>query len=100
MGEHHMKVNGSTDSMRPDPATGKAVAKGPAAGVAGNSDTSTVRLSGVSASLAAGDSSPAFDAAKVASIKQAIREGRFEVDSGVVADKLIANVNELFGKVH
>lgn len=100
MGEHQMKVNASTDSMRPDPATGKAVAKGAATAVAGNSDTATVRLSGVSASLAAGDSGPAFDASKVASITQAIREGRFEVDSGVVADKLIANVNELFGKVH
>lgn len=95
-----MKVNGSTDSMRPDLATGKPAAKSAAAGVNGNGEAPMVRLSGVSASLAAGDSSPAFDASKVASIKQAIRDGRFEVDSGVVADKLIANVNELFGKVH
>ena len=95
-----MKVNGSTDTLRPDMATGKPAAKSAAAGVVGNSDAPAVRLSGASASLSAGDSSPAFDASKVASIKQAIREGRFEVDSGVVADKLIANVNELFGKVH
>lgn len=96
-----MKVNGSTDSLRPDLATGKPVAKGVAKGVAnppaGIGDAPTVRLS---ASLAAGDTSPAFDASKVASIKQAIRDGRFKVDSGVVADKLIATVNELFGKVH
>ena len=95
-----MKVNGSTDSLRPDLATGKPAAKSAATAPAGNDETTTVRLSGLSASLTAGDSSPAFDASKVASIKEAIRDGRFEVDSGVVADKLIANVNDLFGKVH
>lgn len=86
--------------MRADPAAGKPAAKSAAAGATSLAEPPTVSLSGVSASLAAGDSSPAFDASKVAGIKQAIREGRFEVDSGVVADKLIANVNELFGRVH
>ena len=95
-----MKVNGSTEPMRPDPATGKPATKGAPAAAASDAGTDMVQLSGVSTSLSAGDSSPAFDASKVASIKQAIRDGRFEVDSGVVADKLIANVNELFGKVH
>ena len=95
-----MKVNGSTDSLRPDLATGKAAAKSATSGTASNGLPPTVRLSGPSASLAAADSSPAFDASKVVSIKEAIRDGRFEVNAGVVADKLIANVYELFGKVH
>ena len=63
-------------------------------------DAPTVRLSDVSASLAPGEGQAEFDASKVAQIKDAIREGRFEVNSGVVADKLIENVNQLFGKVH
>ncbi len=39
--------------------------------------------------------SPVVDAAKVAEIKQAISEGRFQVNSGVVADRLIATVTDL-----
>ncbi len=39
--------------------------------------------------------SPVADPKKVAEIKQAISEGRFQVNSGVVADKLIETVKEL-----
>jgi negative regulator of flagellin synthesis FlgM len=35
-----------------------------------------------------------LDSARVEAIKQAIREGRFRVDSEVVADKLLASVRE------
>ena len=100
MGEHSMKINGSTESIRSDLATGKPAAKSAASGVGRAGDAPTVRLSDVSASLAPGEGQAEFDASKVAQIKDAIREGRFEVNSGVVADKLIENVNQLFGKVH
>jgi len=40
-------------------------------------------------------SSPVIDATKVAEIKQAISEGRFKVNSEVVADRLLETVREL-----
>jgi negative regulator of flagellin synthesis FlgM len=40
---------------------------------------------------------PVVDATKVAEIKQAITEGRFKVNSGVVADRLIKTVRDLIG---
>lgn len=92
-----MKVNGSTDPLRLDLATGKPAAKAGNGTRASSEAASSVRLS---ASLTASDQSSEFDAARVSQLKDAIRDGRFEVDSGVVADKLIANVNDLFGQVH
>ncbi|HXU93131.1 MAG TPA: flagellar biosynthesis anti-sigma factor FlgM [Gallionella sp.] len=41
--------------------------------------------------------SAAVDSAKVAEIKQAISEGRFKVNSEVVADRLIQTVRDLIG---
>ena len=40
-------------------------------------------------------STPLVDVKKVAEIKQAISEGRFKVNSGVVADRLINSVQDL-----
>ena len=64
----------------------------------GSSGTS-VHLGSASAHLLSMENSmastPVVDAAKVAEIKQAISEGRFQVNSGVVADRLIDTVKEL-----
>ena len=61
----------------------------------------SVKLSGLSARLQdlekSLSASPAFDSQKVQDITQAIRDGRFTVNSEVVADKLIASVRELVG---
>jgi negative regulator of flagellin synthesis FlgM len=54
--------------------------------------TTTAQLRSIEGSIA---STPVVDAHKVAEIKQAITEGRFQVNSGVVADRLISTVQEL-----
>lgn len=42
-----------------------------------------------------------FDAAKVARIAQAIRDGKFEIDAEAIADKLIGKTKELLvGRQH
>ena len=61
---------------------------------------SQVALSSTAATLrsrnaeAAGD----FDAAKVSRIAQAVADGSFKVNPEVIADKLIANAQELLSK--
>jgi negative regulator of flagellin synthesis FlgM len=54
-----------------------------------SSERFMVSLSGVTTSDAP------VDAARVAEIKDAIREGRFRVDSEKIADKLLASVQDL-----
>ena len=39
-----------------------------------------------------------FDAQKVQRLAQAIKDGKFEVNPEAIADKLIANAQELLGK--
>jgi negative regulator of flagellin synthesis FlgM len=54
--------------------------------------TTASQLSSMESSMS---NTPVVDAAKVAQIKQAISEGRFQVNSGVVADRLIQSVTDL-----
>jgi negative regulator of flagellin synthesis FlgM len=54
--------------------------------------STATQLGKMEASMA---SSPVIDDKKVAEIKQAISEGRFQVNSGMVADKLIQSVRDL-----
>ncbi len=65
----------------------------PGGAPAGNA--ADVRLSALAAQLAGGDDAPPVNAARVAEIRQAIAEGRFTIDSGVIADRLIATAQEL-----
>lgn len=59
-------------------------------------DSSTqVDLSPEATMLSQVSDDPSFDADKVEAIAQAIREGRFTIDPGAIADKLISNSQEL-----
>jgi negative regulator of flagellin synthesis FlgM len=57
-----------------------------------------VALSSAANLLANGAVEGTFDAQKVERLAQAIRDGTFKVDAGVIADKLIANAQELLGR--
>ena len=97
-----MKINGG-GSIKPvsptgvqDVAPGKA--SGPQAGAAPAPARDKVEINSVSAQLAQLEKvlseMGVVDSARVESIKQAISEGRFRIDSDVVADKLLATVRE------
>ena len=101
-----MKIGPSYDKSLLD-AGGLKTDKKPAARVDTPATGSTgspgaqVQISNLSSRLAQIEkelsTSDAFDTKKVESVKQAISEGRFKVNSDQVADKLIASVRDLLG---
>ncbi|MDE2612711.1 MAG: flagellar biosynthesis anti-sigma factor FlgM [Burkholderiales bacterium] len=71
----------------------------PASAATGAAEPSAkVELSGAASALAGAAADPTFDTAKVQRIAGAIRDGKFEVNPGVIADKLIANAQDLLGR--
>jgi len=103
--EYSMKINqtgkplpasGDTESTARNPA---AKSGGPAGGASVPADSTSVQLGATGAQLRELESSiasaPVVDSGKVAEIKQAISDGRFQVNAGVVADKLIDAVRDL-----
>ncbi|HEX2012083.1 MAG TPA: flagellar biosynthesis anti-sigma factor FlgM [Roseateles sp.] len=70
-----------------------AAGKGPEASAKINlSSTASTLLSGVS-------EEGSFDAEKVGRIAQAIADGKFSINADAIADKLIANAQEVLGRV-
>lgn len=78
------EASGSNDVVRPSTTAAPA----PSTQVA---ISSTAQL----AASAAGGEDGSFDAAKVERIAQAISEGKFTVNARAIADKLVANAQEL-----
>jgi negative regulator of flagellin synthesis FlgM len=64
----------------------------------GTEPSAKVDLKASAALRSEGLTEPTFDAAKVERIAQAIRDGSFKVNADVIADKLIANAQELLGR--
>ncbi len=99
-----MKVNPESTKVTTPLADTKAqsaktpsTATGTAAPSQSTPGAASIDISSASRGLqSANGSDPAsFDAARVDQIKQAITEGRFQVNAHVVADKLIASAQDL-----
>ncbi|BCL75115.1 hypothetical protein JHS3_08510 [Jeongeupia sp. HS-3] len=68
-------------------------------GKAAPADDLSVSINPAAAGLSQTEASGApFDSERVASLRQAIAEGRFSVRADAVADKLIDSVKELLGR--
>lgn len=97
-----MKIGSSFDAHRPGDVAGAKPATTPAKSAEVPTEPAAdVRLSDLSTKLADLEArlanTDAFDAKRIEQIKQAISDGRFKVNSEAVADKLIANVQEMLG---
>jgi len=87
-------INGVGGGARTE-ATVSTKSSGKTRTLDGGIDSSAkVTLSNTAASLL-GSADPAFDADKVAQVKQSIDDGSYQVNPEVIADKLIANAKEL-----
>ena len=99
-----MKIEKTSKALPPTPA-GDANPRASAARTTGSqtppadSSSTSVHLGSTTAQLRSIEgsiaNSPLVDTHKVAEIKQAISDGRFKVNSGVVADRLINSVQDL-----
>jgi negative regulator of flagellin synthesis FlgM len=103
-----MKIGHPADKPLPAPSAGtpaapaeaaKASAGSQAAGTAQVDASATVALSSTASTLLSGGASGEFDADKVGRIASAIADGSFKINPEAIADKLIANAQELLAKV-
>lgn len=105
-----MKIGNPADKPAPLPAaasgpnaTGSAAeaakAQQAATAIPAAADASAkIELSSTAANLLSGSGTAEFDAEKVARVTKAIDDGSFKIDPEVIADKLIANAQELLSK--
>jgi negative regulator of flagellin synthesis FlgM len=99
-----MKIASPADKPALTPATTGRTTAGeagkPATTQGGAEASARVEISSTAATLLSGvgGTNAEFDAEKVARIAQAIADGKFTVNPEAIADKLIANAQELLGK--
>lgn len=99
IGPHSSPAADAAALARANAEAGAAASK--AAGQVGASaaGSSTVQISSTAAGLMAVAPTADFDAAKVARIQQQIAEGTFKPNAEAIADKLIANAEEVLASV-
>lgn len=97
-----MKINSTTEPLRPDRVAATPDARTAAPGNNGPvSETERVRLSTLASRLSeleAQFGTSDIDANKVEEVRNAIAEGRFKVNAEAVADRLLNSVAELLGR--
>ncbi|CAG4882170.1 Negative regulator of flagellin synthesis FlgM [Georgfuchsia toluolica] len=97
-----MKIDNSIKSLASNGMAGRTAGK---AGADGNKapqiDSVNVQLSSLSEQVQTVSASDGvIDTAQIAEIKQAIRDGRFKINSGAIADRLLDSVKELINASH
>lgn len=93
----HLENNAATPAVSERKPGAAATPASPAG--TGVEASAKVALSPTVSQLAAGSTEGVFDAGKVQRISDAIRDGKFTVNADAIADKLIANAQELLGAV-
>lgn len=87
------------DTTLPADGTARSETRRPAAASDSAREAGTVRIDPRASLLAAAEASladsPAVDSKRIEEIKQAIAEGRFQVDSAKVADRLLGSARDL-----
>jgi negative regulator of flagellin synthesis FlgM len=91
-----MKIGNIDNKTLTVPVGGERKAGGPGAATQAE-PSAKVELSQTASALTGAAADGAFDASKVDRIAQAIRDGRFTVNAEAIADRLIANAQELLG---
>lgn len=84
-------------SARARPGQGGAAASVASAGAAGAAQTTEATLSGAQNVESVLASTPVVDVERVAEIKRAIAEGRFQVNPERIADGLLQSVRDMLG---
>lgn len=91
-----MKIDSSIPSSNPLP---KAAPKKPAGSPAGVAASAGASGTGESSSLRSAEPAAApFDSSRVAEIRQAIADGRLQIDADKIAGRLLDGVQELLAK--
>jgi negative regulator of flagellin synthesis FlgM len=97
--EHNMKIGPLDPKTAAAPNAGERKQALPATPTApGAEPSASVDLSASAALRAQGRGEASFDQAKVDRVALAIRDGSYKVNAGTIADKLIANAEELLGR--
>jgi negative regulator of flagellin synthesis FlgM len=102
-----MKIGNCTPTAAPAPVSGgtqqtrtaetpREVTPPP---VPDSEDSTSVQMSETASTLLDSKDQGGFDAEKVARLRQAVADGTYRVNAEAIADRLLANAQDLLGKI-